>query len=451
MRKISDYDRKKIITLSESLKQKKFYEIREDYKKTIVSLIDGLSIMDFRDKLYEGVTKGSKRWWVLERRKFDFNKFKSKNNHKIFPKKEIKQHESEWENKVKDFYSYIEKGYVESSSIGVETKAPSSYMLKKYYDDKETISFDDARNIGLNEKREPIYYKVIINEDGKLADVKCNVTLDNIKNEPKIKKFTKRWWVLKRMQFDFGDKYRPLLKGQEPGDWKGVKYKFGYYYSSTPVEFIERHEMAWDRYVTALFDDLNVVHTELSLEEKVKHNSNVLSMMENVKFNSLIIDYPLLVISHCPTYLYSPILNFIIEKLVADRRIVPKGQLTIDEVVKPLKKMISNFIHVQYPCCERITITYLQMLVYHNQNCLYTIVQFLIYQSILLGMVRREYVDALKNSLNKFKVQSIELNTNDLSLEEQLSFFNLDKPIIEFKETEEYYEKFCKENGLYNI
>ena len=252
MRKITDYDKNNIIPKEDSLEQKRFYKVEDVNKKNVVSLIDGLSLIDFSEKLYVGVKEGSKRWWVLERRKFDCCKFKSKNNHKIFPMKVINEHESAWKKKVEDFYSLIENGYIESYSIGKDTKVPSLYMLKKYYDDEDEMSFDEVRKIGLDENNEPLFYKVIIDENDGLADVKCKVTLDNIKSELKCKKFTYRWWIRKRMQFDFGNKFQYLLKGEEKDDWKGVEYKFQCYFSGNVATFIERHEAAWGRYIDSL-------------------------------------------------------------------------------------------------------------------------------------------------------------------------------------------------------
>ena len=76
MRQITTYDKIEVIDVDKAKDQKPFYTIKD----RSISLIDGLSPIHFIDKLYTDVTQGSKRWWVLERRKYDYSKFYSKRN-----------------------------------------------------------------------------------------------------------------------------------------------------------------------------------------------------------------------------------------------------------------------------------------------------------------------------------------------------------------------------------
>ena len=57
MRQITTYDKIKVIDIDKAKDQKSFYTIKD----RSISLIEGLSPIHFLDKLYNDVTKGSKR------------------------------------------------------------------------------------------------------------------------------------------------------------------------------------------------------------------------------------------------------------------------------------------------------------------------------------------------------------------------------------------------------
>ena len=81
-----------VIDADKAKSQKPFYPI----KGRSISLEDGLSPIHFLDKLYNDVTEGSKRWWVLERRKYDYGKFYSKRNSMRVTRQIVDQHELGW-------------------------------------------------------------------------------------------------------------------------------------------------------------------------------------------------------------------------------------------------------------------------------------------------------------------------------------------------------------------
>ena len=68
MRQITTYDKIEVIDVDKAKTQKPFYAIKD----RSISLIDRLSPIHFLDKLYTNVTESSKRWWIIDRMRFDY-------------------------------------------------------------------------------------------------------------------------------------------------------------------------------------------------------------------------------------------------------------------------------------------------------------------------------------------------------------------------------------------
>lgn len=455
MRPVTDYNKDILISKEESSNQKKFYELEVSNGKIIVSLIDGLSKFHFSDNLYNGVKQGSKRWWVLERRKFDHNKFYSKRNHKIFPKKEIDNHELEWNKKVADFYSILENGYVESSSFGSNSKCPSKYILKKYYDNSKILTKEEVIKIGLTDDNKPLFYRIILDEKGHEVDVKCNVEYEDVCYGLECKKYTQLWWVFKRMRFDFGFDC-DFIKAPKEGDLNGVVNKSYLLSCNLTRSFFDIHEESWSRYVDVIFKgkkrEEENKDKEITYEEKINHNVIVLKKMSEPDFNRMIIDYPMILLENTPFYLYQEIMIYIINKMRDDNRIKPIPNNSIKDFTESLIKQISNFVY-KSSFNNRIDIFILKQIVNYNPNLVETIFKYFANKSIMEGMVRRQFVDVFMTYIRLFRINKINPYGDEcISLEEQLKYFSVNSPLIsEFEKEEKRMNDFCKEIGLYRV
>lgn len=450
MRKITDYNKDKLISKEEAVKQKKFYELNINSDKIRVSLIEGLSKIHFSNNLYDGINQGSKRWWVLERRKFDYNKFYSRNNHKIFLRKDIDKHELEWGKKVSDFYSIIENGYIETSSIGKEVKSPSKYILNKYYDNDRILTKEEVKKIGITENNEPLYYKIIIDEQGNEVDVKCNVNFDDIKYELDCKKFTHRWWVFKRIRFDFGYKEYPLSRKQERDDMKGVIYKFSNLSCVEDRSFFDIHEESWSRYVESIFELSTKKNNEISIDEQIKYNQKILYGIPSDEFYSLILHYPMILITNTPLYLYQEIMIYIINTMLKDKRIKTTLNIPVPDLVLKIKKQINNLVHKESVSESRITLDVLKSIVHNNPNSVKSFLGYFFYNSVRFGMVRKQYINSFLGLLNQFEIEKIKVYNNSNSLQEQLAMFDVNTSLIsQLDEYDKKYDDYCKQKGLY--
>ena len=126
MRQIATYDKLRYIDKAKT--QKPFYTIND----RSLSLMDGLYPIRFLDKLYNDVIKGSKRWWVLERRKYDYGKFYSKRNSMRVTREIVDRYELGLIEKVSDFYTLRDDGYVVKEDVNSSQKIPSKYILREY-------------------------------------------------------------------------------------------------------------------------------------------------------------------------------------------------------------------------------------------------------------------------------------------------------------------------------
>lgn len=405
MRQITTYDKNDVITIDYAKSQKPFYT----YNGKTASIIEGLSPIHFAEKLYSGVEEGSKRWWVLERRKHDYNKFHSRRNAKRVTKDVINNHELEWTEKVANFYTLLHRGYLVKEVIKADGKIPSAYIIKKHFDGDNILSDEQAKKIGYDKNGRPLFFTVYRDAEGNDVDVECNVDLENIKYSGgnDCRRESLRWWIIERMRFDYGNKDRPLIEGQDMGDWRGVVRRFrydnnGYIRLENVKDIIKLQQEAWERYIDARRRYLSTPH--MTNEDIRAYNVFHISMMSEDDLIMMCREAPDILYEYIPSYLYGKIICDCIKRARYENRLDKKDTKRI----KVLKNIITHIRgKADEVSADNISIDIVNKCLDLNPNDYKTIIIKLVLQTIVKGLVDKKFQTTLLNVAKSISIKSV--------------------------------------------
>lgn len=223
-------------------------------------------------------------------------------------------------------------GYVLDKEIKAKKKPLSRYSIKKHFNGDEIASAEEAKEMGYNNDGSPIFYKMIVGKEGYVEDVEWRNDTDalNFTGGEKCNKLSRRWWIVQRMKFDLGDKFRPLVPGQIQGDWRGVVDRFKYtdegflrLGSIKHDDFMSLHQEAWERFVDAVYSYKDTTKG-LGEKDKYMHNRFILNNMRDFELEELIKLGPDIIYHYIPQYLYGVVINYCLSRMKSDRRIPDK-------------------------------------------------------------------------------------------------------------------------------
>ena len=444
MRQITTYDKIEVIDIDKAKDQKPFYTIKD----RSISLIDGLSPIHFIDKLYTDVTQGSKRWWVLERRKYDYSKFYSKRNSMRVTREIVDQHELGWIEKVSDFYAILDDGYVVKEEINSNHKIPSPYLLKTHIDGGEIISDLEAKKIGYDEDGNPLFFTVSRDADGIDVDVSCKVTFDDVKYGGGVdcQRGSLRWWLIERMRFDFGNKHRPLIKGQHNGDWRGVVKRFHYdgdgHLRLKDVDIIALQQEAWERYIDARREYLSSYHP--TSEEIDSNNIYRISMMSEQTLIDMCHQAPDILYKYIPSYLYSKVVCNCLDRAGKENRLNINDSKKISTLKNIIKYIRTN---PDEDTADNISMRIISRCQEINPDDYIVIIRLIVLKAIAKGLINREYQNTLFNIIRSISIKSVGRLDPAFESMEWLSVYCTALHEA-FCGREERMKKFCSRNGL---
>ena len=444
MRLITTYDKNVVIPIEKAKTQKCFYEIN-DMK---VSLIEGLAKIHFADKLYNDVQEGSKRWWVLERRKYDYNRFYSKNNCKRVTKDIICTHENEWQELVTNFYSYQENGYIVSEEIKTNNRIPSAYKLKKYFDGENILPKEEAKKIGYNENGIPLFFTVSRNDEGVDVDVNCNLNIGDISYGGGIncRRESLRWWIIERMRFDYGNPYRPLIEGQHKGDWRGVVNRFRYnndgYIRLEPIDIIKEHQEAWERYIDARY---NYLSKPILTKEQIDEN-NILQINSMSEDDIMLMcrEAPDVIYKYIPSFYYGKIVCDCITKLKSTGRLYNSDEKKISALINIITKAA---IIPNEKVAETISIKTVNECLKLYPNDYRIIILTIVINAIKSNLIDKQYQKTLFDIVRSISIKNVGENKVD---NDQLKWFDVNDTTLHdaIYGREKTMHKFCSKFGL---
>lgn len=295
-------------------------------------------------------------------------------------------------------------------------KPISTYKLKKM-DCGCLCTKEYAKNMGYDKNGLPSNFRLIKNKSGEIEEVELTITLDNIKfsGGEGCQKGSERWWMIERMRFDYGCKDRGLLEGQRKGDWRGVVKRFLYdendYIRFDDFDIIQEQQEAWERYVDAAFDiveDMNVngVVTKRTNKADVnKSNEYIINNMSDKELIDLMEEGPEFIYRYIPTYLYSKVVCFCIDKMYEENRL-SSDLLGVANTVKNIMGHTRGLYGITE--VDKITFDVVKQCLFLNPNDYSIAVQRCCLSAINKGLVDKEYATTLFNLLFKLMFKYVD-------------------------------------------
>jgi hypothetical protein len=284
-----------------------------------------------------------------------------------------------------------------------------------------------------------------------LIDVELTITTDNIKYDggEEIQRLSERWWNIERMRFDMGNKYHPILKGQHKGDWRGVVNRFNYtgdgHFRYREIDIIKEQQDAWERFVDAVYDN---VHSTISKHDIDNSNKYIISGFSREDMLEMAVEAPEMIYRYIPTYLYTNIVRYCVDKMYEDRRV------TMDDNYNILNAIKNIMNHIRPSKCKnelnKIDFEIIKICLYENPNDFDLIIQYCCLYALNYGMVDKKYEDSLRSMLYRIHIRSVD-DKYTLKGYDWLSVIgphaNDFKDYFERRDTN--IKKFCEKYGLY--
>ena len=314
------------------------------------------------------------------------------------------------------------KGYATKEVIKSKEKIPSKYKMNKYSD--EEISIEDVKRIGIDNDGKPIFFKVDIGRTGKVEGVECLVTEEMIKKSDCILE-SKKWWILERMRFDFGQRYRSLIPGQKKGDWRGVVKRFELgedgCFRYDDVDIIKEQQDAWKRYVDARFN-YKKQHTYHTQEEVDSNNIFILNQLDASQLNEVIELSPVFVFKYIPSYLYGAVVDWCLTKMEDDMRI----ENMTSKQINALRQTIKNTkVESDGYFATKITLDIIKRYLLNHPNEYGTVIQQCAINAISKGLIDKRYVSMLVSIVSNIRFKWID-ETMDSDGDDSVDWFAAD-------------------------
>lgn len=303
-------------------------------------------------------------------------------------------------------------GYVKDGKVESEKRVPSKYKLKKYFDGEGQISVHDAKGLGYDENDIPLFFTMNLSKEGTVMDVemRMDTNLLSFKGGEKCAPGSKRWWMIQRMRFDYGDKLHPLVPGQHIGDWRGAVDRFKYDDNGymrlneiTPNEMIYLQQEAWERYVDAV---ANCVGTTKRLSEgdRHKHNRYIINSMNQDELDELMLLGPDVIYYYVPQYLYGAVVNYCLIKMEND------GRVNRDDakIVEGIRKIMANAgMNIEFYDADKITLDVIKKCLGMHPNDYDLVIKICIGNALNANLIRPAYTKSLIDMASKLYFKAV--------------------------------------------
>ena len=354
----------------------------------------------FSDKRYKKVTEGSQRWWLYERRRFDYNWFQKISNPVAVSNTKIKEHEQEWQEFISCWYSTFEK------SLGISTKSEprqlSLYKLNKEYSNDDILELVDAMKIGRLEDGTPKNYTLLKDDNGETYDIQINYSPKSVQG---VTKFSRRWWEIERVKYDKGDICRPVYAdfGMLSSDWRGVEYKFlNGLHNIASTDIVTYHERGWIQFcqATYYYKYMNQ-QSVVSSNTKYHHNVSALMNLEDSELNEIAVVCPELILDYMPPAFYKSVFLSALT-LIENKRALNRDQRESIAMIRDIISKVRTFITTPPACTSIHESTAILAAENLDKNGSIMLLYYLANMIERYNMLPRQYSYSLSVELTKF-------------------------------------------------
>ena len=343
-------------------------------------------------------------------------------------------------------------GIVRTEVVKSASNPLSKYKIKKY-DQNSFADKEEAKRVGYGKDGNPLNFSVVRGRDGDI-DVRLNINETHLSFQggDVCKKGSIRWWVTERARFDYGDKYHPLLPGQNKGDWRGVVNRLLYdgdgYLRLNDIDIITEQQEAWERYVDAYYEYAVEYAKELpnKLVDNDSHNIFLINQMDGTTFNEMLKEAPDVVYKYIPNYIYGAVICWCLDKMMDDNRISTDDY----NIVKTLRNIV-RFISMDGDLndCDRISLASIQRCLDYHPNDYDLIIRNVCMSSISRGLISYKYKDALFDICSKLTFKGAR---NEYLMTEGVDHFDLYSGKVSIlsiiMRRDNQLKEFCEMTGL---
>lgn len=295
-------------------------------------------------------------------------------------------------------------GYVLDKVVKSDKKPLSKYSIKKHFNGEDMATPEEAKAMGYDHNGVPMFYKLSVSKEGYVGDVEWRDDTDAkaFNGGEGCYPLSKRWWIIQRMKFDLGDKYRPLMDGQIPGDWRGVVNRFKYndkgfnrLENITAEELITKQQKAWERFVDAVYA-YEGSSNEMSEEQKNTHNIYIINHLSSRDMGELALKGPDLIYHYIPQYLYGVVINYCLNRMSEEDRVPDR----VKNYIENLKRLVSTIsINVTDYSTNTISFETIRSCLNLHPNDYDIVVKMCLYNAIRLNLINRENIDSANDIL----------------------------------------------------
>lgn len=344
------------------------------------------------------------------------------------------------------------RGYA-ATVVSTKKKPTSKYKLKKL-NEADIYPREDAKLIGYDEEGYPLNYRLVFDKTGEVVDVELNIGLGNIiyNGGEGCQRFSKRWWTIERMRFDFGAKDRPILEGMISKDWRGVVNRFHYdennCYRSSKINIVVEQHIAWERYVDAVYNFIegDTKTYNLSAYDIENNNKFIIKNFNPTQIQELIQYAPDFIYRYIPTYLYGSTVLYCIEKMYND------GRVDVDdyEVLNKVKNIVSHIKNTHEKNeLDMINLDLIKSCLYKNPNDYDMVIKECCMQAMAKGLISKNYIETLTYLISCVNIKSVD---DKYTLNEVDCFAVMGEHANDLMNTFERRERemneFCEKYGL---
>lgn len=325
----------------------------------------------------------------------------------------------------------------------------SRYKIKKYDESDRVIDKEYLYGLGLDTNGKPEYYELDYGADGVCEEVILKITFDDVRygGGKDCVKYSNRWWIIERMRFDFGCKYRGLLSGQKKGDWRGVVNRFLYTDDDflridTSYDIVADQQDAWKRFVDAVLSQMDEPDEYAS---RHINNKFIINTFNEAQFEELYDKAPNLLYKYIPTYLYPKVVIYCLDKMKEDGRLIDRDENKLNMLKNIISrcKTTNNLYE-----CEAITLDRVKRCLQRQVNDYHNVILSCCTNAVSLGLIDSKYCDALVDVVSKIKIKPVEKVVFDSMDWLAVTGPHTDDFHNAFYKSENGYKEFCKKYDL---
>ena len=293
----------------------------------------------------------------------------------------------------------------------------SKYKLNQIDGEESVFDFDIISKLGYGKDGKPLNFSLIKDKGNEIVDVELLISVEDVNAaiSEKCKKYSLRWWNKERMRIDFGCKHRGLLEGMNKGDFRGVVNRFRYdnnnCYRFDKFDIIKEQQECWERFITAVINNLGKECVNKSNEGVNDYNIFILDNLNNDELSEVMTKAPSLIWKYTPSFLYAPVIKYCLEKADEDGRLT---YLDLDENIymcenkKDALLKMSQHISPKFDSnySHKIDLEVVKKTLSIHPNELEMLLKTFVYTACMNEWVDRRYVPTMLGIVDSIRIET---------------------------------------------